>query len=62
MIKRFRELGYQGPYAGVGKHPEFMLKGTSTVKIPNVHQGDIGEALLKRVLDNGGISYDQWVG
>ena len=62
MIRRFRELGYTGPHTGVGKHPEYMTKNGNVVKIPNAHQGDIGEALLKRVLSNGGISYDEWIG
>lgn len=62
LIKRFRELGYSGPFTGTGKHPEFMSKGDRTVKIPNPHKGDIGEPLLKRILESAGISSDVWIG
>ncbi|HUZ52740.1 MAG TPA: hypothetical protein VMU94_09455 [Streptosporangiaceae bacterium] len=54
MIGRFRELGWSGPHAGTGDHPEYMAKGDRVVKLPNPHRGDIGVGLLKIVLGPGG--------
>jgi hypothetical protein len=64
LIARFKELGFSGPYGGSGKHPEFMSRGDQDVKIPNKHSrpSDIGEPLLRRILDNAGISHDEWLG
>jgi hypothetical protein len=39
LIRRFRELGYLGPFSG-GKH-QFMIKGSQKIRIPNPHIGDI---------------------
>jgi predicted RNA binding protein YcfA (HicA-like mRNA interferase family) len=39
LVKRLRELGFEGPYAG-GKHPQ-MLRDDVTLIIPNPHEGDI---------------------
>ena len=64
LIKRFRELGFDGPFVGKGDHPEFMSKDSLQVKIPNAHSkpSDIGEVLLKRILRNAGISESTWLG
>ena len=63
VIRRLRELGWTGPHKGHGKHPEFMAKGTQVLKLPNPHAGkDIGVTLLKILLEQGGISADQWLG
>lgn len=48
LIRKFRALGFEGPYEG-GKHP-FMKKGKLKVRVPNPHGGDIGVDLLRRVL------------
>lgn len=63
MIKRFKDLGWDGPHQGTGKHPEFMRRGEHVVKLPNPHSGrDIGEGLLKIILAEAGISPEQWLG
>jgi predicted RNA binding protein YcfA (HicA-like mRNA interferase family) len=63
LIRRFRDLDWTGPHTGVGDHPEYMVKGDRTVKIPNQHGGgDIGEGLLKKVLAEAGISPNRWLG
>jgi predicted RNA binding protein YcfA (HicA-like mRNA interferase family) len=54
-----RELGFEGPFAG-GRHPQ-MRRGDVTVIIPNPHEGDIGVGLLKRVLQQAGISREEWL-
>jgi predicted RNA binding protein YcfA (HicA-like mRNA interferase family) len=58
LIRKFRSLGFDGPYAG-GRH-EFMKKGQLKVRIPNPHQSEIGEGLLKEILTQASISMDEW--
>jgi hypothetical protein len=62
LIARFRALGFDGPFAGSGKHPEFMQRGTQVVRLPNKHSQmrDIGRTLLARILQNAGISETDW--
>lgn len=57
-MKRLRELGFDGPYTG-GRHPQ-MRRDDVTVIIPNPHEGDIGVGLLRRLLNQAGISRDEW--
>jgi len=44
LIRKFRALGYEGPFSG-GKH-QFMIKGRQKIRIPNPHMSDIGMSLL----------------
>ena len=60
LIRRLRQLGFVGPYAG-GKH-EFMVKGELRLVIPGVHTGDISTDLLLRILRQAGISWSLWEG
>lgn len=60
FVRRLRELGFEGPYAG-GRHPQ-MRKGDLTLIIPNPHEGDIGPGLLSRLLRQAGISREEWLG
>lgn len=60
LVRRLRELGFDGPFAG-GRHPQ-MRRGDVTVIIPNPHEGDIGVGLLKRVLRQAGVSREEWLG
>ena len=60
LVQRLRELGFDGPYAG-GKHPQ-MRRGNLTIIIPNPHQGEIGAGLLKRILNQAGITREEWLG
>ena len=48
FVRRMRELGFDGPYAG-GRHPQ-MRRGDITVIIPNPHEGEIGVGFLTRLL------------
>jgi len=59
LVRRLRELGFQGPYAG-GRHPQ-MRRGNLTVIIPNPHEGDISVGLLRRLLRQAGISRKEWL-
>lgn len=58
LIRRLRSAGWQGPISG-GKH-QFMAKEKILLTIPNLHRGDIGPNLLKTILDEAGISRDEW--
>jgi predicted RNA binding protein YcfA (HicA-like mRNA interferase family) len=60
LVKRLRELGFEGPYAG-GRHPQ-MRRGDLTVIIPNSHEGDISVGLLSRLLRQAGVSREEWLG
>ncbi|HEY79917.1 MAG TPA: type II toxin-antitoxin system HicA family toxin [Caldilineae bacterium] len=59
LVKRLRELGFDGPYRG-GKHP-FMVKQDLVLTIPNPHRKEIGVDLLARILKQAGISREEWL-
>lgn len=58
LIDGLKRLGYSGPYAG-GKH-EFLVRGTLRLILPNPHSGDIGPALLARILKQAAVTRDEW--
>jgi predicted RNA binding protein YcfA (HicA-like mRNA interferase family) len=58
LIRKFRALGFTGPYSG-RKH-QFMVRGRQKIRIPNPHVGDIGVSLLKEMLRQASISDEQW--
>jgi hypothetical protein len=58
LIRKFRTLGYSGPFSG-RKH-QFMVKGSQKVRIPNPHKGDISPSLLIEILHQAGISNQDW--
>jgi predicted RNA binding protein YcfA (HicA-like mRNA interferase family) len=58
LIKRFRELGFDGPMSG-GRHA-FMVRDTLKVRIPNPHESDIGVSLLREILRQAGIRDEEW--
>ena len=59
MIRKFRALGYEGPFSG-GKH-QFMKKGRKKIRIPNPHgNADISVSLLKEILKQAGIKGNEW--
>lgn len=59
LVQRMHELGFEGPYAG-GRHPQ-MHRGNITVIIPNSHECDIGIGFLIRLLQQAGISREEWL-
>lgn len=59
LVRKLRALGFQGPYVG-GKHP-YMVKGNLVLTIPNPHSGEIGVALLSRILRQAGIKTNDWL-
>jgi len=58
LIDYLRQLGFEGPYTGA-KH-QIMVKGNTTLRLPNPHQSDIGRELLARILRQAGIDKDEW--
>ena len=60
LVKRLRELGFEGPFSG-GKHP-YMVRADLVLTIPNPHRGEIGPDLLARILRQAGVSREEWDG
>jgi hypothetical protein len=58
LIRKFRALGYSGPFSGA-KH-QFMIKGSQKIRIPNPHISDIDVSLIKEILRQAGISIQDW--
>lgn len=58
LVRRLLRLGFDGPYTG-GRH-EFVVRQDRRLILPNPHRGDIGVALLSRILDEAGISREEW--
>ncbi|MEW5814816.1 MAG: type II toxin-antitoxin system HicA family toxin [Spirochaetota bacterium] len=59
LIRKFKSLGYTGPFSG-GKH-QFMIKGQKKIRIPNPHgSGDILISLVKEIIRQAGISKEEW--
>ncbi|MBI5408152.1 MAG: type II toxin-antitoxin system HicA family toxin [Nitrospirae bacterium] len=59
LIRKFRALGYSGPFSG-GRH-QFMVKGQKKIRIPNPHgSSDIHISLVKEILRQAGISMEEW--
>ncbi len=58
LVKKFRSLGFDGPYSG-GRHL-FMVQGGFKIRIPNPHKGDISKSLVLEILRQADISVDEW--
>jgi len=59
LIRKFKALGYTGPFSG-GKH-QFMIKGRKKIRIPNPHGSkNIHISLVKEILRQAGIKKDEW--
>ena len=58
LVRRFRKLGWQGPFQK-GKHP-FLIRDLRRLTIPIPHEGDIDWALVKRILKQAGVSEADW--
>jgi predicted RNA binding protein YcfA (HicA-like mRNA interferase family) len=59
MIRKFKALGYSGPFSG-GRH-QFMINGSKKIRIPNPHgSGDIDISLLKEILRQANITNEEW--
>jgi predicted RNA binding protein YcfA (HicA-like mRNA interferase family) len=59
LIRKFKSLGFEGPFSG-GKH-QFMVKGPKKIRIPNPHKSqDIHQSLVNEILKQAEISKEDW--
>ena len=58
FIRRMLRLGFDGPFSG-GRH-EFLLRDDRRLILPNPHRGDISVDLLARLLDEAGVTRQEW--
>ena len=59
LIRKFKALGYAGPFSG-GRH-QFMVNGPKKIRIPNPHaSGDVHISLVKEILRQADISEEEW--
>ncbi len=59
LIRKLRELGFEGPYPG-GRH-SYMKRGSYRQTIPNPHGGQIDSVLIGEILKQAGISEKEWL-
>lgn len=58
LIRALKSAGWDGPFSG-GNH-QFMMQGTLKLFIPNPHGSDIDRPFLNRLLQQAGISREEW--
>jgi len=59
LVRKFRFLGYLGPFSG--RRHQFMIKGRKKIRIPNPHgRGDIDVGLVREILRQAGITHEEW--
>jgi predicted RNA binding protein YcfA (HicA-like mRNA interferase family) len=58
IYRKFRALGFEGPFQG-GKH-YFMRKGQLKVRVPNPHGQDISRGLIREILRQANITAEDW--
>ena|ERR1039457_4400731 len=59
LIKRLRNLGWDGPFPG-GKH-QYMVRGAMKLPIPNPHGGVLSVAMVSEILKETGTSREEWL-
>ena len=59
LMRKLRGLGFEGPFPG-GKHEWMRLDGLR-LTIPNPHAGAIDPGLIRRILRQAGITFDEWL-
>jgi predicted RNA binding protein YcfA (HicA-like mRNA interferase family) len=59
LISRLKQLGFAGPFSG-GKH-QFLIRESVRLILPNPHAIEIGPALLARILQQAGLSREEWI-
>lgn len=58
LIYYLKKSGFDGPFPG-GKH-QYMLKENLSLRIPNPHEHDIDRFFLIKILQQAGISKEEW--
>lgn len=59
LIKRLRNLGWDGPFPG-GKH-QFMVRGAMKLPVPNPHGGVLSVGMVSEILKETEISREDWL-
>ena len=58
LIARLKRFDFEGPFSG-GKH-QFLVRGSVRLILPNPHSSEIGSSLLARILQQAGVTRDDW--
>jgi predicted RNA binding protein YcfA (HicA-like mRNA interferase family) len=59
LIRKFRALGYAGPFSG--KRHQFMQLGSQKIRIPNPHGNqNISAGLITEIVRQAGIQSVDW--
>jgi predicted RNA binding protein YcfA (HicA-like mRNA interferase family) len=58
LVRKLKALGFDGPFPG-GKH-QWMRRGPLRLTIPNPHGGAIDPGLIRRILRQSEITFDEW--
>lgn len=58
LLRRLVRLGFDGPFSG-GRH-QFMVRNDRRLILPNPHRSDISVELLRRILEEAGITREEW--
>ena len=59
LVRKLKGLGFEGPFPG-GKH-QWMRRGDLRLTIPNPHGGAIDPGLIRRILNQAGITLEEWM-
>jgi len=59
LVRKLKRLSFEGPFPG-GKH-QWMRRGGLRLTIPNLHGGLIDPGLIRRILRQAGITFDEWM-
>ena len=60
LIKKLRAFGFEGPFPG-GIHEFMRLESRLKISIPNPHGKDISGVFQKVIMDQAGISIEEWL-
>lgn len=58
LIQKLHKFGFNGPHPG-GRHL-YMIKGELKIRVPNPHPGDISKSLAIKIINQAGISHNEW--
>ena len=58
LINKLKNFGFEGPF--IAKRHQYMIKKNQKIFIPNPHGKDIGVPLLRRMINQLGITVDQF--
>ena len=60
VIKKLRELGYEGPYPG-GRHVRMVKRDSGQIVPIPMHQGkDVSVGLIRAIIRQVGITPEEW--